>query len=159
MKQQISLLIKKATSSISKKLFTAAIAVTCITASAYASGEESSVKAASSLKKEFQNAENIEWKVTVNYIKASFSWNKQKMEVFYNAEGDNIAVSRFIYENMLPLKAQQSLHAKYADYQLTEAIEFNSEETGTCYYVSLEKDASKKILKISTEGDLSVYKP
>jgi hypothetical protein len=76
-----------------------------LTASAFASGEETNKKAAKSLKKEFANAENIQWKVTPNYIKASFNWNDQKLEVFYNDEGETIAESRVIDLTNLPVKS------------------------------------------------------
>ena len=142
-----------------KKLFILAVASTLITASAFAGGEEENMKAASSLKKEFTNAQNINWKVTPNYIKASFTWNGQQLEVFYNANGETIAQSRMINPNSLPLKAQQFIQKRYADYQIAEAIEYNNEESGTSYYVSLIKGNTKEILQISTEGDVSTYKP
>ncbi|HRI22781.1 MAG TPA: hypothetical protein PLA68_17605 [Panacibacter sp.] len=160
MKSQINLLIKKATTVLSKKVSVAILAATFITATAFASGEESAIKAASSLQKEFKNARNIEWKVTPNYIKASFKWNDQDLQVFYSETGETIAVSRKINETNLPLKAQQIIQKKYADYTITEAIECTSEKSGVCYYVSLAKDgAAKQILQISTEGDISIFRP
>ena len=153
------MLFQKIASSFSKKLFIAGIAVTCITASALANGEETNAKAVSNLQKEYKNAENIEWKVTPNYTKASFSWNGQHLVVFYNNEGETIAESKFINLNNLPLKAQQFINRKYADYKVTEAVEFNSEENGLCYYVSVVKDNSKEILKITPDGDASLFRP
>jgi len=159
MKPQISSFIRRNISSARRKLFVAAIAATCISASAFANGETENEKAASNLKKEFANAKNVEWKVTSDYIKATFSWNGQQLEVFYNNAGETIAQSRIIDKSSLPLKAQQFIGKKYPDYKITEAIEYNNEETGVSFYVSLTKDSAKQILRISTQGDVSVYRP
>ena len=156
MKSQ-NLLLKKATAAISKKVLVAAIALTCFTASAFATGDEANERAINNLKKEFKNAQNVEWKVTSEYTKATFEWNKQHMDVYYNDEGKTLAISRQIDQNVLPIQAQQYITQHYGDYRLAEAIEFNSDETGTCYYVSVTKDAKKKILRISTEGEVSIY--
>ncbi|MEP7320017.1 MAG: hypothetical protein ABI921_14775 [Panacibacter sp.] len=159
MKPQITSLIKRNISAAGRKLFVAAIAVTCITASAFANGEAENAKAASNLKKEFANAKNIEWKVTPNFIKATFSWNGQQLEVFYNEAGETIAQSRMINTSSLPLKAQQFIQKKYPDYKITEAIEYNSEENGISYFVSLTKEGTKQILEISVNGEVSQYRP
>jgi hypothetical protein len=158
MKPRINLLLKKITSGLSKKLLTAAIALVCLTTSAFATGDEANEKAAQHLKTEYKNAKDIQWKVTDNYIKASFYWNEQYLEVFYNKDGETIAEGKLIRVNNLPLKAQQYLSDKYADYVITEAIEYTSDQTGVCYYVSVVKDGGKKkILQISPEGNVSIF--
>ena len=68
---------------LSKKVLPIFLVVGLLATSAFASDENKS-HAATSLKKNFSTAENIKWKVTDNYTKASFSWNGQQMEVFYN---------------------------------------------------------------------------
>ena len=159
MTPQFNLLFQKRSFSLSKKIFATAIAATLVTASAFASGDEANTKAINSLKKEYKNATNVEWKVTDLYTKASFSWNHQHLEVFYNKDGETIAESRAVDLNSIPLKAQQLLERKYADHTIAEAIEFNSEQDGLCYYVSVVKNNSKKILKITPEGSVSIYNP
>jgi hypothetical protein len=159
MKLTINLLLQRLNSSPRKKLFVACISVIFIAVSAFANGEETNAKAISHLKKEFKNAKDIEWKVTPQYTKAAFTWNGQHLEVFYNSDGETIAESKYINTNNLPLKAQQFINKKYADYTITEAVEFYSEESGLCYYVSLTKDNLKQILKITTDGTASLFRP
>jgi len=161
MKPTIKLLLQKLTSPLSQKLLVICVAFFSMTISAFANGEETNAKAMSNLKKEYKNARNIEWKVTTQYTKAAFTWNGQHLEVFYNKDGETIAESKFINTNELPLKAQQFINKKYADYTITEAVEFNSEESGLCYYVSLNKDKSdsKQILKITPDGTASPFRP
>lgn len=155
----INLLLKRTASLISKKLFVVALATTCFAASAFAEGDEANIKAINNLKKEYSDAKNVQWNVTDEYIKATFYWNNQQLEVFYTKDGDTFAQSRHIGLNSLPLKAQQLLEKNYADYNITEAIEFSSEQTGLCYYVSVNKDSVKKILQITPEGTVSTFHP
>lgn len=159
MKPTIKLLLQRRNSSLTRKLFVTCIAVIFIAVSAFANGEEANTRAISNLKKEYQNAKNIEWKVTPQYTKAAFKWNGQYLEVFYNNEGETIAESKFINTTELPLKAQQFINKKYADYTITEAVEFNSEENGLYYFVSVNKDNSKQILQITTDGTVSLFRP
>lgn len=154
----INLLLQR-TSSMSKKLFIAAIATTCFTASAFAGGDEANVKAINNLKKDYSDAKNVQWNVTDDYIKATFNWKNQQLQVFYTKDGDAFAQSRQINLNILPLKAQQTLSKNYTDYNITEAIEFTSEQTGLCYYVSLTKGSAKKILQITPEGSVNTFRP
>jgi hypothetical protein len=155
----INLLLQKTTSLISKKLFVVAIATTCFTASAFAGGDDANAKAINNLKKEYSDAKNVQWNVTDDYIKATFKWNKQDLTVIYTKDGETFAESRLITPNNLPLKAQQHLDKNYSDYRIAEAIEFSSEETGLCYYVSVTKGDTKKILQISPQGNISTFRP
>ena len=155
----INLLLQKTASTISKKLLVVAIATTCFAASAFAGGDEASAKAVSNLKKEYGDAKNVEWNVTGDYIKATFNWNNQVVQVFYTKDGETFAESKLINTNNLPLKAQQYLDKNYADYRISEAIEFTSEDSGLCYYVSLTKGDSKKILQISPQGTVTTFRP
>jgi len=157
MKPGINLLIKKAQASFGKKLLTAAFAVTFLTATAFATEEEDKDKAIQNLKKEFKTAKDIQWKVTDNYIKASFTWNNQDLEVFYNYEGEEIARSKHIEPSSLPLDAQQAIDKKYPGYRYDETVEFTSPETGRYYYTSVIKENKKIILQVSSQGDVSVY--
>ncbi len=101
----------------------------------------------------------MEWKVTPDYTKAIFTWNGQHVEVFYNNDGETIAETRFINMNNLPLKAQQYINKKYADYKVTAAFEVNSEEKGLNYYVSVTKNDKNQLLEITPNGDVSIYRP
>ncbi len=137
----------------------AILAAVFIVTSAFASGEENKTKAAVSLKRTFTNAEDVQWKITDNYIKASFKWNNQFITVFYNNDGETIAESRVIEIANLPLRAQQYLNNNYAEHEIGEVIEYNSTDAGLCYYAEVMKDGKKKILKIQTDGEISSFKP
>jgi lipopolysaccharide export system protein LptA len=142
------------------KLFIATAASLAIAFGAFAKSTSSTnTIAIKQLKAEFKDAANVTWTSTQsNLTEASFEWNGQKLHAFYDANGEQIAVSREVSDDKLPLKALQTIKSKYAGYKTTEAIEYNSAEEGLCYYVSLENNNKKTILQVSTEGSVAVYK-
>ncbi len=142
------------------KLFIATAASLAIAFGAFAKSTSSTnTIAIKQLKAEFKDAANVTWSSTQsNLTEASFEWNGQRLHAFYNAEGTQVAVSREINEDKLPLKAQQTIKNKYEGYKIAEAIEYNGTEEGLSYYVSLENANKKIILNISAEGTVSVYK-
>ena len=83
--------------------------------------------------------------------------SSQKMFAFYNADGEFMAVTRYISSFQLPLTLQSKLKKSYSDYWISDLFEMaTSNETG--YYVTLE-DADTTITLKSIDGsDWSVYK-
>ncbi|HWB24009.1 MAG TPA: hypothetical protein VG738_00950 [Chitinophagaceae bacterium] len=141
------------------KLFFTAIAALAITASSFAKEPETvSMRAKNQLTAEFKDAKNVHWQAKNNLLEASFEWNGQKLQAFYNQDGDEIALSREITLDRLPVKALQAVNEKYSGYKTTEAIEFNSTEVGLSYYLSMENGNKKVILNVSPEGTVSVFK-
>jgi hypothetical protein len=141
------------------KLFIATAASLAIAIGAFAKGTESTKAiAVKNLKSEFSDAANVTWSKQEDLTEASFEWNGQKLHAFYNTDGDQVALSREVSEDKLPLKAMQTIKTKYSGFTTTEAIEYNSTEEGLSYYVSLEKDNKKMILRISPEGSVSNFK-
>jgi len=141
------------------KLFIATAASLAIAIGAFAKGTETTKAiAVKQLKSEFSDASNVTWSSQKNLTEASFEWNGQKLHAFYNADGDQIAVSREVSEDKLPLKALQAIKTKYSGFTTTEAIEYNSAEEGLSYYVSLENNNKKIILRVSPEGSVSDFK-
>ncbi len=141
------------------KLFIATAASLAIAIGAFAKGTETTKAIAiKNLKSEFSDAANVTWSKQEDLTEASFEWNGQKLHAFYNADGDQIAVSREVSEDKLPLKALQAIKTKYSGFKTTEAIEYNSAEEGLSYYVSLENNNKKIILRVSPEGAVSDFK-
>ncbi|RFM30441.1 hypothetical protein DXN05_05655 [Deminuibacter soli] len=128
-----------------------------MTTAAFADGKVNA-KALNHFKTNFKNAEGVEWKNNADYTRASFTWNNQHMEVFYDENGEILASSRAITLKELPINAQAKLDGKYSEYTATEAIELNSEKDGMSYYVSLVKDNTKLVLQIATDGSMSIFK-
>ncbi len=77
-----------------KKLFFAALIAVSVSASAFAQDvNQIDVKAVENFESAFGGASNVEWVSKENFTKASFIQNEQKVEVFYNLDGDFIATT------------------------------------------------------------------
>ena len=141
------------------KLFLATAAALTIGVSAFAKEPETvSAKAQKQLSIEFKDAQKVSWSTKAKLLEATFEWNGQKLHTFYNDEGEQVALSREISMDRLPIKALQAIKAKYSDYKAGETIEFSSTEEGLGYYVSLENNGKKVILSVTPEGSVSVFK-
>lgn len=141
-----------------KKIFAAALATVLFASAALAHTSDNKAIAAHLLKKDFPAAQINSVKETSDYTVVNFTLDKQDMQAFYNNEGKQMATSRAIQLQTLPLNASQALASKYAGYQVTEAIEYNDAETGITYYVSVQNASQRLVLQADTDGTLSVFK-
>lgn len=142
-----------------KKLIIAAIAAIAITATAFAAdgGKNVNYWVLSKFNNTYKEATNVNWIVTSQYAKASFLLEGQRVEAYYSTEGDFIAESKAIPPQELPKAARKSIEKKYSGFTLKEVIQYATPER-TEYYVSMENEKESKILKISADGEIEVYK-
>lgn len=106
---------------------------------------------------EYAGAENVSWKVTNEFTKASFVFEAEALEVFYNADGEQIATSKKVDFKSIPFSAQKTIRNKYASYAVLETVLLEKAGIGTHFYVSVENNGKKKVLEVSLLGDVSVY--
>jgi hypothetical protein len=144
-----------------KKLIMAAIIAVAITSSAFAAAPETvSYKVVSQFKTDFADAQNVSWKVGKDFVKASFILEDEKVEAFYNYDGDLVATSKAIAFNKLPKKALKIITEKFPfpPYELKEAIQMATAENGTEYYVSFETAKENIVVKVSNASVVSIFK-
>lgn len=103
-------------------------------------------KAISSFEKSFRNAEVISWEVRSNLYKVTFNANGKTMFAYYNAAGDQIAVSRNIHIDQLPLALSGELKEKFSDSWLTDLFEVSSNGE-TAYFATIENGTFTTIYK------------
>ena len=148
-----------------KKLIIAAFIAVAITGSAFAKPTETTTETVSyrvlnSFKADFADAENVSWKIDKDFVKASFILENEKMEAFYNNDGELIATSKAIAFDKLPKKALKTITTKYPfpPYSLEECIELTNAAGVTNYYVNLKKGSEKLPLEMTKTGDVSEFK-
>jgi len=95
-----------------KKLIIAAFIAVAITGSAFAkpievTAETVSYRVLNSFKADFADAENVSWKVDKDFVKASFILDDEKMEAFYNTDGELLATSKAVAFDKLPKKLSE----------------------------------------------------
>jgi hypothetical protein len=97
-------------------------------------------------KKEFKNAEIIQWENFRVYSRATFMMNNKVMFAYYSKEGHLLAVTRNLLTSELPIGLMMDLKSNYAGYWITDLIEISGDE-GSSYHVSLENPDRKLVLK------------
>lgn len=139
-----------------KKLIIAALMAVSVSASAFAQNENQiDERAVENFQATFSGASNVEWTSKENFTKASFIQNEQKVEVFYNPEGDYIASTSQIRLDELPSFVKRTFAKKYSDYTVKEAFKFKAEDEND-YFISAENEKENLVLKVK-EGSVLVY--
>ncbi|GEO09351.1 hypothetical protein [Segetibacter aerophilus] len=139
-----------------KKLFIAALVALTISTSAFAQDvNQIDPKAVQNFEATFVGASKVEWTSKESFTKASFLQDEQKVEVFYNPDGDLIATTKQVKMEELPTFVKRTFTKKYSDYNVTEAFKFNA-DAETNYFVAAENDKESIVLKVAN-GSISVY--
>lgn len=133
-------------------LVTLTIALSFVSLSSFASGEEEiSPRAIRSFNSSFKNATEVKWTVTDNYFKADFALNGQYVSAYYDNEGNMKALTRNISSVQLPIALQAELKKNYDSYWISDVFEVANEE-GTAYYITLETADTQLTLKSSGDS-------
>lgn len=140
------------------KKFILATLITVVVGSSVSAADVSKVsfRVLNAFEKQFEGATDVNWSVTADYTKVQFTLEGEKVEAFFNNNGDVIGTSRKTEFKRLPLSAIQKIKKNYAKYQVTETIEFelNGERK---YFVSVESHSDRKILEVSLYGEVSLF--
>jgi hypothetical protein len=141
-----------------KRILIAALILVGITASSFAAKiPEITDRVQVSFNREFVNAQDVKWEKHENFIKASFSMNNMVLSAYFSADGNLIAVSRFISTNQLPIQLSASLKKDYSGYWVSDLFEIH-DDNGTNYYITLENGSEKRVLTSFNANDWSLYK-
>lgn len=144
-----------------KILLTAFIAASTLSLSFAKTGDEKKVsyKVITEFSNNFSDAENVTWKVTGEYIKATFVMDEQTMEAFFNNNGEMFATSKKMAFNKLPKKAITTITTNYQfpPYELKECIKLTNSDGVEKYYVSLKKENKTTVLEIDAAGYVKTF--
>lgn len=142
-----------------KQLFIMALIVIATVPGAFAGPKTISTKVNEHFAAAFKNAKNVAWKTTDKFDKASFVLGGEKIQAFYDAEGELLGTSKTMAFDKLPKSALQIITTRYTypGYQLQDCIEFVKTTNEKNYYVSLSNKNVTVILEITEEGVLRVF--
>jgi hypothetical protein len=125
----------------------------------FANNEETiNQRAVNSFKKEFANAQDVNWVSSKDYVKATFKLNDQVMFAYYDHTGELLVITRNILSNQLPIHLLSGMKKDYQNYWITDLFELLSTENGTSYYVTLENADQKIVLKSTGSSGWDVFK-
>ena len=141
-----------------KRIIMSALLLTTITISSFANNVAGvSQKAISSFKKSFQTAEVVRWEIKDNIYKVTFKNFDKEMFAYYNVNGEQIAVTRNIHIDQLPLTLAAELKGKYGQGWLTELFEISSNGE-TAYFATIECSTHTTIYKADGTSGWSTFK-
>jgi hypothetical protein len=118
---------------------------------------EANSKLKTALDKEFTGASAVKWYSDDNKtFMARFTLREHSVTAYFDGEGNLLATRRYIQEDQLPMVVANKLAKRYPGEQIRWVVEFQSEGS-VVYYVTLESEASWKVIKSSSSGNLSVH--
>jgi len=143
-----------------KQLFMTAFIALTIGTTAFAGPTSISAKVTDHFTTTFSKAQNVSWQSDEKFDRVSFVLNNEKVDAFYDVQGELIGTSKTFAFDKLPKSAIQTLTTRYTypEYQIRECIEFmnvNSNETN--YYVSFAAKNGNIALEITKSGMVSVF--
>lgn len=112
-----------------------------------------------SLQKSFSGAKLLKWSEmkSSNLLYASVLYNNERMNAYFDADGNLVATGRFIKPEALPLVVSKAMKEKYHDASITEVVEYIEKE-GTSYLVSAESASRSMVIHAFTDGSSYVFK-
>jgi hypothetical protein len=146
------------------------IALTVATISSFAIDRKDDVEKVSynalrQFEDSFTEAKNVSWRVTDQYVKASFSMEGKRMAAIYDPQGNYIGAVEYVTYTQIPVKARLEIERKFKDFTFTSglkivdrpsgAFEFN--DIGT-YWVDLTNDVKQLYVSVSSYATVSLHK-
>jgi hypothetical protein len=141
-----------------KKFLIACLIVVSFATTAFASNNTTvSSKAAAHLKTKYSAAKNVSWTINDDFVKASFTVDNEKIDVYYSEYGDLIGSTRTMAFDKLPKSALEVLTTEYTfpDYELTDCIEYTDADNNKNYFVSFDINTERIILSVSASGSVA----
>jgi hypothetical protein len=141
-----------------KSILTWALILMVGISTSFAHGKEGvSEKVINSFKKEFTEAQNVQWESTKDLAKATFTIHGQVMFAYYNNDGNLLAVTRNIVAAQLPISLLTDIKKNYNEYWISDLFEMSS-DNNTTYYITLENGDQKVVLKSDDSRNWETFK-
>lgn len=140
-----------------KKLFFAALlALSFLTTSLASDVNKISPGTLQKFSTEFRGAKDITWTSAVGYSRALFTFENERMEVYYDLSDNLLGTVKKINLEELPTNAKRVFAKTYSDYTVKEAIRFDGVEEGA-YFISAENTTRSIVLKVTDSGLVSIF--
>jgi hypothetical protein len=105
---------------------------------------------------QFSAASNVTWSIKPEFVEISFTKNNEQAFAYYDLDGQFLGTCRNVSLDKLPVKVQNKLLTKYAEYNINQVIEFIT-PVETAYYIYSNNDDKKIVLKASNTS-ISFFK-
>ena len=112
-----------------------------------------------SFNKEFAGATSVKWGLIrkENIYQAQFLYNNERLNAYFDSEGNLIATGRFVAVANLPLTLKRNVSEKYNEYSITEVVEYTANNE-TSYVLVLENERARLVVQGYINGGTSIFK-
>jgi hypothetical protein len=139
-----------------KTMIIAFITLCMMSVKSYAGDEKVATAVLLSFQKSFSTASDVTWTKVKDLYKAEFTLDNEPLTVWYNPDGNMVALTRLITANQLPIAAQVALKKDYSNYTVVNLFEVDTDE-GNNYYAVVDNVKSTLKLKADAGGDWMIY--
>ena len=122
-------------------------------------GTKISYRVAEAFKKEFAGATSVKWEVIrkSDLFQAHFIYNNERINAFFDVEGNLVATGRYVAVANLPLLLRKNMFERYKGYQIKDVVEFVQGDE-TSYLISVENEKSKLLVHGYINGSAYIFK-
>src|SRR5665213_921599 len=104
----------------------------------------------------FNQAKNVSWRESANFLVAEFNLNNQVMYAYYKPDGSFIGIIHHLLSTDLPYNLNKSLRKNYSDYWVTDLFKLETDQ-GAAYYVNLENGTETVLLNTDEYNVWTTY--
>jgi len=122
-------------------------------------GDPVSAALQASLEKSFSGAKILQWSEmeSSDIISASVMYNNERMNAYFDLDGNLLATGRFIKSESLPLLVSKSMNEKYEGASIVDVVEY-IEKNGTSYLVTIRTNGNEMVIQAFMDGSSYVFK-
>ena len=135
-------------------------------------GSKESEQSRATFYAQFGNVSDVQWERQDYFDVATFTQKGQQMKAYFDNDGELVGTSVHTDIKAVPEKGQMEIAKKYHDYTVADVILYDDNEEqisdiilfGTQfestdnYFVELKKDNRRVIVKVTPEGQMSLFK-
>lgn len=107
----------------------------------------------------FADAKNVKWTSLedAGLFQATFTYQNAELNAYYNAEGEMVAIARYIAKENLPILVAQKIQERFPEHVMMNIIEHTS-NGNTTYHMTLHSPKSSMLVNVTADGDISISK-
>ena len=141
-----------------KNIILAATLLVAFSSAAFAKEKNVDTKLLGDLSATLKNSTQVCWIDKVQYKQGMFRFNDKTACAYYSANDNELIGFGILFDKAdLPGVVTDAIKNKYSDWEFVDAMIFIDTNGNVNYFVQVKKDNKYRALKITPNGNLSVY--
>jgi hypothetical protein len=111
-----------------------------------------------SMERKFRDAELVRWGLGRDAFVATLITYDGRIDAYFSPEGEFRGIGKMITEEYLPLAVKNKLKKDYGAYRVYQVYQYDCNDSGPCYYISMKNFQKDLIVRIRPSGASAVMK-